>query len=497
MKTSLFTLILGIALFSSARAQFANGDLIMSFQATGGIGSDQTVVANLGAGYSFRDLNSNSPNVINIGSLLSSTYGDDWFDREDLYYCIIGNYAAGASPANPGGLGAPVVNGDARNAIYVGRSKTDNDPTTYNAYSFAASALGGVGTQVQTYNATVATALVSTPAATIPTSANSTIEDFTTPAGNLLINFTAYTADFNQAFSDDVLFTINGIEYQGGMTLQRQNRTDSTSGALSNNIVIPGISAGTGSNEGMFAIRADGQVDYYTANSSGGTPTLDVSPVSLPAFSTTVGTASFYQTFTISGTNLIDNAVVAAPTNFEVSSDGITYSSIVTNAQSGGVIPLTTNYVRVASTATIGSVSGNVSITSVGATAKEIAVSGTVETLYAAWLGTNAPTEENLLKYAIGGATSPTATDGIASVTGLNSTNLTITAIIRTNDPTLTVFGESLTNLTSGVWSSNNVSSVNSTNQSGVPANTARQIFSVSRASDAKKFLRLDVNRTP
>jgi hypothetical protein len=247
----------------------------------------------------------------------------------------------------------------------------------------------------------------------------------------------------------------------------------------------------------MFAIRADGQIDYYTANSSGGTPTLDVSPVSLPAFNAVVGTASFPQSFTISGTNLTDNVVVAAPTNFEVSTDGSTYLSIVTNVQSGGVIPPTTNYVRVAATATVGSIGGDVSITSVGAPAKEIAVSGTVKTLYAEWLGTNAPTEENLLKYAIGGATSPTATDGIASVTGLNSTDLTITAIIRTNDPTLTVFGESLTNLSSGVWNSNNVSSVISTNQSGIPASTARQIFSVSRASDAKKFLRLDVNRTP
>jgi len=249
----------------SATAQFANGDLIMSFQATGGTGANQTLVANLGAGYSFRDLNSNLPNVINIGSLLSNTYGANWFNRADVFYSIIGNYDAGASPANPGGLGAPVVNGDARNTIYTGRSKTDNDPTTYNAYSFGASTLGGVGTQVQTYNATVATALASTPAATIPTSVNSTIEDFTTPAGNLLVNFTAYPANFNQSFSDDVLFTINGIEYQGGMTLQRQNRTDSTSGALSNNIVIPGISAGTGSNEGMFAIRDSGQVDYIAA----------------------------------------------------------------------------------------------------------------------------------------------------------------------------------------------------------------------------------------
>ena len=244
----------------SASAQFASGDLILSFQATGGQGASSTLVANLGAGYTFRDLNSNSLNIINIGSLLTSTYGSSWYDRTDLFFSINGNYAAGYSPAN---LGGPVVNGDARNTIYVGRSKTDNDPTTYNQYSDTASAMNTVGTQMQTYNSTVATALASSSSATIPTSTVNTIEDFTTPAGSLLVNFGTFSADFNQAYGAGTLFSKDGIDYEGALTLQRINRTDSTSGSLSNNIVIPGITAGSGSNEGMFAIRNSGQVDFY------------------------------------------------------------------------------------------------------------------------------------------------------------------------------------------------------------------------------------------
>lgn len=253
---------LAIAAAHSASAQFANGDLIMSFQATSGTGATQTIVANLGAGYSFRDLNSNALNVANIGSLLSTTYGADWFDRTDLFFSINGNYAAGYSPVN---AGAPVVNGDARNTIYVGRSKTDNDPTTYNAYSYAASAMGTVGTQMQGYNSTVATALASSTSAAIATSTINTIEDYTTPSGALLVNFSTFSADFNQAFSSSTPFSYNGVNYEGALNLQRINRVDGTTGTLAGNVVFPGISAGTGANLGVFAIRNDGQVDYIAA----------------------------------------------------------------------------------------------------------------------------------------------------------------------------------------------------------------------------------------
>lgn len=261
-KSLLIAGALALTAVHPASAQFANGDLILSFQATGGTGATQTVVANLGAAYTFRDLNSNSLNVANVGSLLSSTYGASWFDRTDLFFSINGNFAAGFSPVNNG---SPVVNGDARNTIYVGRSKTDNDPFSYTAYSYAASAMNTVGTLMQTYNGTVATALASSSSATIPTSDVNTIEDFTTPAGSLLVNFSTFSADFNQAFASGTLFNYNGVDYEGGMTLQRINRTDGTTGSLAGNIVYDGITAGTGANIGMFGIRSDGQVDYITA----------------------------------------------------------------------------------------------------------------------------------------------------------------------------------------------------------------------------------------
>ncbi|MCX6960911.1 MAG: putative Ig domain-containing protein, partial [Verrucomicrobia bacterium] len=260
---------LGTVQLSSAA--FSNGDLLLSFQATGGEGVTSTIVANLGTGYSYRNATSNISNVINIGANLSSVFGNDWYDRTDLYFNIIGNKAAGYSPANQGG---PVVDGDARNAIYVSRARTTSDGTSYTAWSGVASAMGTVGTQAQTYNTLVSSRLSSANVATIQTSENNTIEEFTTPAGSLLLNFSNFAADFNQAFASGSLFNVSGTDYEGSLTLQRINRVDGTTGALAGNYVEPGIAAGTGSNEGFFAIRSTGQVDYFAPVASVSAPVI-------------------------------------------------------------------------------------------------------------------------------------------------------------------------------------------------------------------------------
>ena len=126
-----------------------------------------------------------------------------------------------------------------------------------------------------------------------------------------------------------------------------------------------------------------------------------------------------------------------------------------------------------------------------GSTAAEVAI-GVQSGSYAAW-AQGAPLDAaNQLKYAIGGASSPTATNGVAPVTTVNSSLLSITAIVRTDDPSLTVYGQSILNLASGTWITNDVSMNPSVDQAGVPAGTQRQVFSTPRASnDAKKFLRL------
>ena len=99
--------------------------------------------------------------------------------------------------------------------------------------------------------------------------------------------------------------------------------------------------------------------------------------------------------------------------------------------------------------------------------------------------------QANVLKYAIGGASSPTATDGVAPVTGITVTDLSLTAIVRTNDPNLATVGTALIDLVGGTWSSNGVTMTVDGNQDEVPEGCERQIFSTPRGVDGKKFLRL------
>jgi hypothetical protein len=109
------------------------------------------------------------------------------------------------------------------------------------------------------------------------------------------------------------------------------------------------------------------------------------------------------------------------------------------------------------------------------------------------WLGGVARTPELLLKYAIGGASSPTGSSEKA-VTLFDSTKLSLTAIVRTDDPSLSVVGEAGLNLSS--WSSSGVSVAASANQASVPEGCERRIYSVDRAnSPSKQFLRVRVAR--
>jgi len=93
---------------------YAPGDLILGFQATGGDGSSNTYVYNLGAGTGFRD-GTTTGLIANIGADLATTFGVGWFGRNDVYWGIAGV----RDPSAGGPVG--VVNGDPKATIYVSR----------------------------------------------------------------------------------------------------------------------------------------------------------------------------------------------------------------------------------------------------------------------------------------------------------------------------------------------------------------------------------------
>ena len=118
------------------------------------------------------------------------------------------------------------------------------------------------------------------------------------------------------------------------------------------------------------------------------------------------------------------------------------------------------------------------------------------ESTYANWSGGAVLDSVGLSKYAIGGASSLTANDGVKPTTALTGGFLVITAIVRTDNSSLTVVGQAVTDLASyasgtGVTT---VNGVETTDQVGVPTGHKRKTFSVAQGSDAKNFIRLSAS---
>ena len=139
------------------------------------------------------------------------------------------------------------------------------------------------------------------------------------------------------------------------------------------------------------------------------------------------------------------------------------------------------------------------------ATSAEVTVLVTVTNIaeYSDIFGSSSPTADdngdgisNLMAYALG-ATSPSSPVLPPALNTADPTKLTITALIRINDPKLSVVGEYGTTL--GTWVTGSpIPGVQSSSQAGEVAGvTQRQDFSVSRGTDPKKFLHLKATLQP
>lgn len=117
-------------------------------------------------------------------------------------------------------------------------------------------------------------------------------------------------------------------------------------------------------------------------------------------------------------------------------------------------------------------------------------------TTFATWSGGQEPTSALVAQYAVGGASSPTADDGIPSVSSLSENVLSLVAIVRTDDPNLAVTGITTTNLAEGPWTNAGVSVIDAPDQTGVPSGCTRKIFSVAQ-DGTRRFLTISATLTP
>ncbi|NII82097.1 MULTISPECIES: CehA/McbA family metallohydrolase [unclassified Pedobacter] len=173
--------------------------------------------------------------------------------------------------------------------------------------------------------------------------------------------------------------TTTGVLTTGGSTSGINTINADFGTALDNNvgpvwIRIVAIGATTGSGN-----RPSTAIDNFSLSfTSGGgpsTPALVASPTSLAFGSQTIATNSTAQSFTLSGSNTTANTNITTTLPFTVSKDNNTFTTAIAYSVAE-VSASPTVYVRYSPTVT-GPSASNVQITSTGATAVSVALSGT------------------------------------------------------------------------------------------------------------------------
>lgn len=176
--------------------------------------------------------------------------------------------------------------------------------------------------------------------------------------------------------------TVNGTNFVSGSSVVKWNgsnrattfvsATQLTASILATDITTAGTASITVANGAAVSNAQTFTID------AAGVPNITLSTTGLNTMTTITGTASTAQTYTVSGINLTSNIVITPPANFEVSTNGTTYSASVSLTPTSGSVSTTTIYARVKAAAPSGIYSGNISHTTTGIATKNIAVAATV-----------------------------------------------------------------------------------------------------------------------
>jgi len=143
---------------------------------------------------------------------------------------------------------------------------------------------------------------------------------------------------------------------------------------IGGSIGIPSIVAPVISNAAVAKLDAPNTISFDCSNSQ---PTITINGTLNP-FTDCIGAVSSVQQWTVSGENLSNPILIAAPSGFEISlSAGSGFSANLSLPELAGSIASTTVYIRMIS-ASSGNYSGMISISSIGASSKSLAVLGTV-----------------------------------------------------------------------------------------------------------------------
>jgi hypothetical protein len=308
---------------------------------------------------------------------------------------------------------------------------------------------------------------------------------------------------------------------------------------------LPNTTAGTGSYQAQYLQLVDvsspsisfvppqlatfGQTITLTASNSADAPVTyslvsgDTSKVTLNGNLLTInsGTGAVVVRATVAETADRAGAQAEATITFQKATQSITFNLGSASVATGGTLALSANstsglpvtftssnasFATVNGTTLTGVAAGNVTITASqpgndNYTAAENVtqtVTITAGTTFGSLFPGQAPNSDNdkdgipaYVEYALGGSSSANDAARLPELTRDGNT-LRLTAVVRTNDPTLVVTAQSTTNLT-GSWTPGIEGSDVGVDQTGVAQGFKRMVFSFDATTNARAFMRLHV----
>jgi hypothetical protein len=216
-------------------------------------------------------------------------------------------------------------------------------------------------------------------------SASGTLSAFTTTAGTAsgvqTFNVTGSNLTENITVTAPADFEVANDGTTWGDTITVTQSGGAASGTVSVRIKA---SATQGPKSGSITLSSNGATNAtvtVTGTVNSANAATIVTGGSLNSFSSYFGFASATQTFTVSGSNLTESIVVVAPTGYQVSLDGTSFSSTRSISPSGGSVTSTAVHVRMSASAAVGAANGSITLASQGVEPSvTVAVTGAVTT---------------------------------------------------------------------------------------------------------------------
>jgi hypothetical protein len=206
-----------------------------------------------------------------------------------------------------------------------------------------------------------------------PSSGNLTV---TAPAGFEI------STDAGATWGSSDVFAYSTANFSAASGCRVRIAANATSGSISGNVQITG---------GGLPAAAELPVNGVVL-----APTITTTGTTLHKVYANEGFNSDTLNFSISGSNLVANVVVTAPTGWRISSNNSTFSTSVTLSPVSNAISATTLYLRIPSSIAVGSVDGNLTISTTAFTTVNKALVGQV------YAGASAFTAGNLVVYRAG-----------------------------------------------------------------------------------------------